>query len=340
MHWTPAEFFVEAGDRIRCTLCPHECELADEAIGACHVRRRMGHRLETATFATTVRHLDAVERKPLYHYKPGTRALTLAAPGCSFTCLYCQNYRLSQYGRSDAAPWDGEPADVESIVTEAADAGAAIALSYSEPSLAAELTLALSQAARPRGIDLLWKTNGFLTPAALERLAPCLTAVNVDVKAADDERHRALTGAALAPVLAAIAAFVQAGVWVEVSTPLIPRFNADADSVRRMAESLCRISRDIPWHLLRFSPEYKMSELPPTPPAALEDAARIGREVGLRYIYVERALGEQGRNTSCPNCSQTVVTRDIWMTKTVALANGQCTSCGHAIAGRWKGAHA
>jgi pyruvate formate lyase activating enzyme len=309
--------------------------LADGAVGACRVRRRAGSHLETATFATTVRHLDAVERKPLYHFRPGTQVLTLAAPGCSFTCHYCLNYRLSQYGRIPEAPWQAEPVDPEAVVADAAEHGAAVALSYSEPTLAAELTLALAAAGRSRGVPVLWKTNGFITPEALERLAPCLAAVNIDIKAADDDRHRALTGAPLAPVLEALAGFVRAGVWVEVSTPLIPRVNADRAALRAIAEAVVRVGPQIPWHLLRFIPEFRMGRLPPTHPDQLREAAQLGRDAGLHYVYVERALGPSGRNTYCPGCGSEVVARDIWQARESFLVDGACPRCGYRIPGRW-----
>jgi pyruvate formate lyase activating enzyme len=333
--WAPADFYHADGAALRCTLCPHACALADGETGACRVRRRAGGRLETATFATAVRHLDAVERKPLYHYRPGSRALTLAAPGCSFTCHYCANYRLSQYGRLPEAAWGAEPVDAEAVVAEAAGHGAAVALSYSEPTLAAELTLALAAAGRPRGVALLWKTNGFITPAALERLAPCLAAVNVDLKAADDDRHRALTGAPLAPVLEALAGFARAGVWVEVSTPVIPRVNADRAALRAIAEAVARVGRHVPWHLLRFTPDFRMRRLPPTQPDELREAARLGREAGLHFVYVERALGPPGCTTYCPGCGAEVVTRDVWEAREVRLVGGACPGCGYRVPGRW-----
>jgi pyruvate formate lyase activating enzyme len=333
--WVEAQFYQEEGAALRCTLCPHACLLGDGEVGACRVRRRAGARLETRTFATAVRHLDAVERKPLYHYRPGTKALTIAPPGCSFTCHYCQNYRLSQSGRIPEAVTDAEPADPEALADEAARHGAAVALSYSEPSLAAELTLALADAARPRGVDVLWKTNGFVTPAALRRLAPCLAAVNVDLKAADERRHRALTGAPLAPVLDALAFFVAEGVWVEVSTPVIPKVNGDRDALRRMADAVSRQGRHVPWHLLRFTPEFRMAGSRPTHPDELAAAAEVGRAAGLHHVYVERALGPSARNTFCPGCGAEVVTRDVWAVRDVALVGGVCPRCGAAVVGRW-----
>jgi pyruvate formate lyase activating enzyme len=335
MQWAPAAFYRAEGADLVCTLCPHECRLGDGEVGACQVRRRTAARLETATFATTVRHIDPVERKPFYHFRPGSRVLTLAAPGCTFACHYCQNYRISQFGRVPEIAWSAEEVDPVEIVESAAGQGLSIALSYSEPTLAAELVLALAASGRGRGVPILWKSNGFITPGAIKRLAPCLEAVNVDLKAADESRHRALTGAPLAPILEAIAAFVAMGIWVEVSTPVIPRVNGDADALARMAGVIASIDADIPWHLLRFTPEFRMRDLPPTSPALLAEAVAIGRDAGLRYVYVERALGPEGRSTYCPRCGLEVVSRDVWATRRIALVGGACPRCNAVIPGRW-----
>ncbi|MFO1433394.1 MAG: AmmeMemoRadiSam system radical SAM enzyme [Candidatus Competibacteraceae bacterium] len=333
--WQPAGFYRSQGDGLLCTLCPHACVLADGEIGQCQVRRRHGSRLETATFATSVRHLDTIERKPFYHYRPGHKVLTLAAPGCSFTCLYCQNYRLSQFGRTPAAPWRAQPVEVASVIAEAVAKNAAVALSYSEPSLAAELTLALAAAGRPQGVEIVWKTNGFLTAEALAQIGPSLSAVNVDLKTVDAHKHKALTGAPVGPVLEAIAGFIAAGVWVEISTPLIPKFNADSDSLRNIAAAVREPGPHIPWHLLRFTPEYRLRRAKPTPPEVLNTARAIAREAGLYYVYVERACGPAARNTFCPQCGEEVVRRDIWATRAVSLVNGACPQCGFAVFGYW-----
>src|SRR5437879_5463299 len=198
--------------RLRCLLCPFGCALADGQRGRCHVRMRRGNQLVTSTFASAVAHLDAIERKPFYHFRPGTRALTLAPGGCTFTCDYCVNHRVSQLGRDAAALVDAEPVDAGALVREAASHGACVALSYSEPSLAPELTLALAEAGHAVGVDVVWKTNGFLTRHATDLIGPHLAAANVDVKAADDRDHRRLTGAPVAPVIETISRLREHGV--------------------------------------------------------------------------------------------------------------------------------
>ncbi len=335
MEWMPAVLYQRDGDRIRCTLCPLGCRLGDQQVGACHVRRRNGDRLETRTFATTVRHYDAVERKPLYHFRPGTTALTLAAPGCTFRCDYCVNHRISQFGRDRDVPWRADPVQAAEVVDAAARDGACIALSYSEPSLAIELTLALAALGRERGVDVIWKTNGFLTPEALALAGRALTAVNIDVKAASDDRHRELTGAPLAPVLATLRELHERGVWVEVSTPLIPRVSADPSDLAKIAAVISSVHPGIPWHLLRFTPAYRRSGDLPTLPEALAAAVEAGHAAGLRYVYVERALGDEGRATRCPGCRATVVTRDPWALREMRLRDGACPQCGTILEGRW-----
>lgn len=336
MEWTPAALYEWDRSRLVCTLCPIRCKLADGQVGACHVRRRTGDILETRTFATTTQHFDAVERKPLYHYRPGSRTLTLAAPGCTFRCDYCVNYRISQFGRDDEAPWHAEPVSTAEIVDLAATEGVGIALSYSEPSLAMELTLALAAMGRERGVEVVWKSNGFLTAQALALAAPALAAVNIDMKAADEDRHRRLTGAPLAPVLASLRTLHEHGVWVEVSTPLIPRVSASPSDLARIANFIASVDPGIPWHLVRFTPAYRRSADLPSLPDSLAEGVRIGHAAGLRYVYVERALGAAGRDTRCPGCGDTVIARDLWAMRQLRLRNdGACEKCGTVLEGRW-----
>jgi pyruvate formate lyase activating enzyme len=333
--WRPALFGEPAGtDRVRCTLCPFRCVLADGQAGVCKVRRNRGGTLETATYTAAVTHLTPIERKPFYHVRPGAQVLTVAGPGCSFRCDYCINYRLSQFGRADdtVAPWVGEPADPGEIAARAAAAGALLGMSYSEPSLAPELTLALASFHVP----LVWKSNGYLTNPAVSVLAPALLAVNIDVKAADEAAHRHLTGASLAPVWNSISQFHAAGVWVEVSTPLIPGSSASPESLRAIAERLASIDVRIPWHLLRFTPDFRMKRSAPTAPSALAQARAIGHRAGLHFVYVERALGPTGRNTICPVCDLTLIDRGVWSMVHNSIVNGRCPRCGSSIPGRWE----
>jgi pyruvate formate lyase activating enzyme len=301
-------------------------------LGACKVRRgSAGGGLETATFSSSMVHIDAVERKPLFHYRPGTPTVTLAAPGCSFRCDYCVNFRISQYGRDDGSVWNAvsiEPAD---IVDRAAEMGGCVALSYTEPSLALELTLELARYGRGAGVEVVWKSNGFLTQQAIALCAPAVAAVNIDVKGVDEESHRRLTGGSVRPVIEAIRSFREYGTWVEVSTPIIPGVTEPA----RVAAVLAAISTDIPWHVVRFTPAYRMGDRNPTHPQAIAEAVDAGRAAGLKYVYVERALGETGRTTRCPSCDSSVVSRGVWSLRESRLDAGRCPECGTGLEGRW-----
>jgi pyruvate formate lyase activating enzyme len=333
--WVPGSFFEVRGEQLRCVLCPHRCSLKDGQTGLCRVRRRRDAGIETATFASSVFHLDAVERKPLYHYRPGTTALTIAAPGCTFRCNYCVNHRISQFGRVPGTEWSAQAIDPAGVVGLAAQRSACVALSYTEPALAAELTLELAELGRPLGVAVVWKTNGFITPEAVAALSPALDAVNLDLKAADDRTHQRLTGAPLAPVLEALRLLKASGVWVEVATPLIPTVSAGAAELAAIAELIAGIDPGIPWHLLRFTPTFRMAHYAPTLPAELAAAVLIGRQAGLRHVYVERALGAVGRATRCPSCGEVVVARGVWALEANHLRDGACPGCGTRLEGRW-----
>lgn len=336
LKWTPALLHRPHHGRVQCVLCPFRCTLRDGETGLCGVRRRSGDRLETATFASSVRHWDTVERKPLFHYRPGTPCLTLAAPGCTFACDYCINHRMSQYGREDAVPWDAEPVDPAEVVAEAAARSGCVAISYTEPSLALELTAALAESGRPLGVDVVWKSNGFLTPEGVGLAARYVAAVNVDLKTLDERDHRELTGARPGPVLDAITGLREQGVWVEVSTPLIPGLTDEPRQLRPIARALAALDPQLPWHLVRATPAHRRTDHAPTPVAALEAGVRTGWEEGLRHVYVERALGTEGRATRCPGCRTTVVARGIWALDGSTLeSDGRCPHCGARVEGRW-----
>ncbi|MGW7005215.1 AmmeMemoRadiSam system radical SAM enzyme [Streptomyces sp. NPDC054933] len=335
MRWTPAVLFRPEHGRVRCLLCPFRCSLRDGETGLCGVRRRSGDRMETATFASSVQHWDTMERKPLFHFRPGSRCLTLAAPGCTFACDYCVNHRMSQYGREPSVPWDAEPVDATAVVRSAAERSACVAVSYTEPSLALELTMALAESGGPLGVEVVWKSNGFLTPEAVDLAAGCVAAANIDLKTVDERDHRQLTGAPAAPVLEALAALRERGVWVEVSTAMIPGISAAPEQLRPIARAVAALGPGVPWHLLRATPAYRRTGHAPTSVRQLAEGVRIAREEGLAHVYVERALGDDGRATRCPRCEAVVVERDIWALRSSALESGRCPHCGAAVEGRW-----
>lgn len=331
--WTKASFYQANGDSLQCTLCPFACELADGDTGRCQVRRRRGDALETATRSSAVFHVNAIERKPFYHVFPGKKVLTLAAPGCTFACTYCQNFTLSQFGRQEEAPWSAKPVLAGELVQAARKQQALIAFSYAEPILSAELCMEIAEIGHEAGVACVWKTNAFITKTSAKQLAGSILAANVDLKAAEERPHQALTKASLAPVLDTLSIWRAEGVWLEISTPLIPDVNDDAPSIRKMARIIRALGPEVPWHLVRFHPDYRLLQKDPTHPEKLRAARAIARDEGLQYVYVERALGEEGRQTACPSCHAIVIQRDIWSLAANRLEQDKCPCCGIAIAG-------
>jgi pyruvate formate lyase activating enzyme len=220
-------------------------------------------------------------------------------------------------------------------VERARAAGAGIAFSYSEPSLALELTMEIAQAVRQEPVPIVWKTNGFLTRRACKAAAKCVSAANIDLKCRNSALHERLTGAPVEPVLETIREFVASGVWVEISTPVIPGISSDPDELASIADAVAGIDANIPWHVIRVSPEFRLSADRPTSVEEIERAVEIGQRAGLGYVYVERALGPSGRATRCRTCSSCVIERGIWSTERIEITSGRCPRCGAALPGRW-----
>lgn len=327
--WRPARYHVWQGRKIVCELCPRRCGLDEGEDGWCGVRRRESDQLWTLAATPVIAQVDPVERKPLYHFRPGLRLLTLAAPGCTLSCRYCLNHRLSQAGRHGGS-WEPVRASAAALVARARAEGLGIAFSYAEPSLSIELFLEI--AALAGDLPLVWKSSGYVEQGPLDDATSSLHAVNLDLKAADDEAHRWLCGAPLAPVLRSLDRLREAGVWVELSTPLVPGLNDAPRQIAAMARVAARAGA--PWHLARFVPEHRLQDRPPTGPEGLAAAREIALDQGVSHVYIERALGAQGRQTRC-GCGAIVVERELWAAGRSRLVGGRCPDCGAAVPGVW-----
>ena len=333
--WQAAEFWRQEPDgRLLCTLCPFGCRFLAEGVGRCRVRRRSGDRLETSTMAVRLQHRQPIERKPFYHVHPGAMTLTLAAPGCTMRCDYCQNAGYAHAGPDDPLLPPVADISLAEIAAAALHEPLVLALSFTEPTLAAEATLALHHQTAGR-VPIVWKTNGFITREAIARLAPALTAVNIDLKAADPDTHLRLTGAPLPPIVAAMRGFAAAGVWVEIASTIIPGVNDSDAALSAMAILVAGLGAQTPWHLRRFHPDHLRQASVPTPAATLRRGVDIARAAGLHHVYVERALGAAGRLTQCPACGDTLIVRGVAALEQNRIADGSCVGCGSVIAGRW-----
>ncbi len=317
---------------VRCYLCAHRCTVKPDRLGICGVRQNVGGTLYSLVYAEAIAvHVDPIEKKPLYNYLPGTRSFSIATVGCNFRCSFCQNADISQ------APREGSSLRAEEFPPEQVVAAAeryacdSIAYTYTEPTVFFEYAFDTAKLAHEAGIKNIFVTNGYMTLEALEEIDSYLDAANVDLKSFDDRFYRRVCGAKLRPVLEAIEDMHQRGVWVEVTTLLIPGLNDGDDELRQIAQFIAGVDPDIPWHISRFSPRYKMRNRPATPVERIHRAAEIGREAGLAYVYVGNVPGDLHENTFCPSCGAVAIGRIGYHT-TLNLEGRRCASCGQELA--------
>ncbi|MBM4354591.1 MAG: AmmeMemoRadiSam system radical SAM enzyme [Deltaproteobacteria bacterium] len=330
----PALFQTREGDRVRCGLCPHGCALQEGKTGLCGVRRVVGGSLVSLVYGHPASAgVDPIEKKPLFHFLPGAPTFSYATFGCNLACAFCQNHTLSQV-RGD--PGKGRFVPPEAIVDAAAEEGSrVIAATWSEPTVFFEYALDVARLARARGMRNLFVTNGFMSPEALETVLPVLDAANVDLKAYSDETYRTVCTGRLEPVLATIRRMHESGVWVEVTTLVVPGMNDGEKELAGIAAFLASVSCDIPWHVSRFHPDYRMLDRSLTPSGSIELACRLGREAGLRHVYAGNLAAGPLENTFCPGCKALLIERHGFHVAQNRIAHSQCPDCGTRIAGVW-----
>ena len=326
------------GQKVRCGLCGHGCEIVAGKYGVCRVRQNVAGQLRSMTYGLLVAiHVDPIEKKPLFHFLPGTRSLSIAAPGCNFQCEFCQNWQISQSPRMQEAI-RGQATSPQQVVTAAMNHDcASISYTYTEPTVFFEMAYDTAKLAHERGILNCFVSNGFLTPRAVETIAPHLDAINVDLKAFRDETYQRIMKARLQPVLDCLKALVAAGVWVVVTTLIVPEMNDTAAELRDIAGFIAtELGRHVPWHVSRFHGDYKMPDRSGTPLQTLEMACRIGAEAGLRFIYSGNVPGHADERTRCPACEELLIDRVGYSVRAIDLADGSCPKCGERIEGVWR----
>ncbi len=329
---------VETGENgtVRCRLCAHRCSIAPGRFGICNVRENRGGTLMTRAYGELVAaNVDPIEKKPLFHFLPGTTSMSIAAAGCNFRCGFCQNWEISQ--ASEAAPErkGGRETSPAAVVRAALDQRCrSISYTYTEPTIFFEFAYDTAKAARAAGLANVFVTNGYMTAEALETIRPYLDAANVDLKAFRDETYKKVCGARLQPVLDSIRLMRKLGIWVEVTTLVVPGMNDGEDELKDIARFLAGVDPALPWHISRFHPDYRLTEAPPTPVTVLRKARRIGREAGLAFVYVGN-IGDEGEDTFCPSCGRMLIKRRGFGIEANAIISGACPACGTAIAGRF-----
>ena len=331
-----ASFWEPSGeDKVHCHLCRFHCVIAAGRRGLCGVRENRDGTLYTLVYGQSVAEsIDPIEKKPLFHFHPGSRSLSMATVGCNFRCLHCQNADIAQWPRQQP-DIPGREVTPEALVDRAvASRCASISYTYTEPTIFYEYAYDTAVAAHAAGVKNVFVTNGYITSEALEKIAPYLDAANVDLKGFSDDLYRQVTGASLDGVLACLKDYHRLGIWIEVTTLVIPEHNDSPDELRQVAEFIAgELSVEVPWHVSAFHPTYKMQDRPPTPAATLMEASRIGREAGLHYVYLGNVRQRGGEDTLCPACGAAVVRRTGLQLAENRIVAGACPDCRQRIPG-------
>ncbi len=331
--WRPAP---RGGNLVICELCAHRCAIPEKSAGKCGVRLNQGSRLYSLVGDNLASvNLDPIEKKPLFHFLPGSAAFSIGTLGCNFSCGFCQNYAISQI-RPEALPRLGKKAAPADIVRAALESEAAsLAYTYNEPTVFFELMQDTATLAKEHGLANVMISNGFQSQACLEALRPLIQAANFDLKSFSDSFYRTRCGGRLKPVLDTLRRAVAYGWWVELTTLLIPGLNDSPAELRELAGFIASdLGKSVPWHISRFHPAHKMPDLPPTSRESLEAAWEIGKQAGLEYVYIGNLPGHRGESTLCPDCGSVVLERVGY--HTTIRGRGDCPDCGREIAGIWR----
>ena len=317
-----------------CDLCHHRCHISPSRHGICGVRSNRDGKLETEVYGEVIAaHVDPIEKKPLFHFLPGSQSLSVATIGCNFRCSFCQNWQISQSSKQKNADFSGRKMAPAAIVESAIQQECrSISYTYTEPTVFFEYAFETARLAVDAGLSNIFVSNGYMTPEALEIIRPYLHACNVDLKSFQDQFYRDMCGARLAPVLDTIRNMREAGIWVEVTTLIVTGQNDSEEELAQITEFIANVDPDIPWHISRFHPDYLYSETAATPLSVLQRAFEIGKASGLHYIYIGNVRGE-AEATHCPGCGRTVIDRSGFCLTSNRLLEGQCPDCGKAIAG-------
>ncbi len=330
-----AMFYEKLPDgKVRCNLCHHRCILRDNQVGICKVRKNIGGKLYTLVYGKPIAmHVDPIEKKPLFHFLPGSRAFSIATVGCNFRCKFCQNWDISQPDRITG--YDVPPDAVVQLALRYESQ--VIAYTYTEPTIFYEYAYDTARIAHQHGLKNVFVTNGYITREALEAIAPYLDGANIDIKGYNRDFYLRYIGAKLEKVLDTVRAYKELGIWLEITTLIVPGFNDSDKSLRSVAQFIHdELGPDTPWHISRFFPHYKMRNLPPTPLETLLRARDIGLQVGLNFIYIGNVPGEY-EDTVCPNCGRTLIKRWGFSVEYNLIDDaGKCPYCGTPISGVWK----
>ena len=331
-----ARHYRKLPDReVECRLCPRNCRLGDKERGYCGVRENIEGTYYTLVYGKVCSlNADPIEKKPFFHFMPGTSALSLATAGCNVNCKFCQNWEISQVRPEQVRSFDLSPAEVVNLARR--HNCPSVAYTYSEPVVFFEYMMDTAEAGRRQGLRNAVVTAGHINPEPLAELVKAVDAVKVDLKAFTQEFYTDQVHGSLAPVLEAIKAIHHSRAWLEIVYLLIPTLNDDPADIRRMCRWIIKeIGPDVPLHFSRFHPMYLLKNLPPTPLAILERAHAVALEEGLHFVYIGNVPGHQAENTYCPKCGNMVVRRVGYEVQKIEIRSGLCRFCSHPVPGIW-----
>ena len=330
-----ARFYEKVGaTQVRCGLCRFRCLINDGARGICAVRENRNGTLYSLNYGKLcAEHVDPIEKKPLFHVMPGSSSYSIATVGCNFRCRHCQNFSISQVEQN--APIRGIEETPQAIVQRAIrNKCSSISYTYTEPTIFFEFASDTARIARESGIKNIFVTNGYITAEALAEIAPFLDAANIDLKGFSEEFYRDIVHARLSEVLESIVEYRKLGIWLELTTLIIPGLNDSDRDLRGIADFIvANLGSDTPWHVSQFYPTFALTDRSRTPVATLRRARDIGRAAGLRFVYEGNVPGEGGENTYCPNCSSLLIKRFGYNISDNRITDGACPDCRSPIPG-------
>jgi len=322
--------------KVRCYLCNHHCNISPSKRGICGVRENREGKLYTLVFGRAISmNVDPIEKKPIFHLYPGSTSFSIATVGCNFRCLQCQNHEISQMSM-DQDRIDGSTVSPSKIVSLAKEYRCqSISYTYTEPTIYFEYAYETAALASKEGIKNIFVTNGYMTEEALKTIQPYLDAANVDLKSFQEKFYKEVCGARLKPVLENLRLMRQLGIWVEITTLVIPTLNDSDKEFEEIAQFILSLGPEVPWHISAFYPTYKMLNLPRTPASLLHRAREIGIRAGLQYVYCGNIPGEEGEDTFCPHCGRRVIERAGFRVVKNEVVKGECCHCHTKIDGVW-----
>jgi pyruvate formate lyase activating enzyme len=330
-----ALFYTQTDHGVKCLKCPHRCDLGLNQVGRCRNRLNYHGKLYSIAYGNPCAvHIDPIEKKPLFHFLPGTRAFSIAVAGCNLRCLNCQNWQISQVSPKETENADLMPSGVvEECVSTHCES---IAYTYSEPVTFYEYAFDTAKLARERKVKNVWKSSGYINEEPLRMLCKVLDAANIDLKSFDGSIYARLSSVRLEPILTTLKVLKEEGVWLEITNLVIPSWTDNLEMIRKMCEwlyanGLC----DCPLHFTRFIPLYKLTQLPTTPVSTLEKAREIGLKAGMKYVYIGNVPGHEAENTYCHKCGKMIIERKGFSILSNHIVNNKCQFCGEKIPGVW-----